>query len=94
MINLQYPSANTVIDSTEFRTTLNAKHLAQLQYSAFQYNDCLGTRSKASTLSTKKKIIFSPSVMITQRKRLSNFRTIATILKQNKQFIQLWKMFK
>jgi len=58
MINLQYPSADTVIDSTEFRTTLNAKHLAQLQYSAFQYNDCLGTRSKASTLSTKKKNYF------------------------------------
>ena len=37
------------IDSIEFRTTSNAKHLAQLQYSASEYNDCLGTHSKTSS---------------------------------------------
>ena len=41
------------IDSIELPTTSDAEHLAQLQYelapaSASQYNDCLGTRSKAS----------------------------------------------
>ena len=37
------------IDSTEFRTTSNPKHFAQLQYSASQYNDCLGVRSRTSS---------------------------------------------
>ena len=38
------------IDSSEFRTTSNAKHLARLQYSTSQYNYFLGTRSKAFSL--------------------------------------------
>ena len=41
---------NGLIDSIEFCMTSDPKHLAQLQYSASQYNDCLGTRSNAPSL--------------------------------------------
>ena len=37
------------IDSIELRAASNAKHLAQLQYGACQYNNCLGTRSRVSS---------------------------------------------
>ena len=37
------------IDSIEFRTTSNTEHLSSIATSASQSNDCLGTRSKASS---------------------------------------------